>query len=779
MSTPHINALEDEDPLNWSVEAVASWAQTHNFSDIISVFKANDVDGYVLLNHLNHTSLKDELKIESFGRRARILDEIKSLRQRNNITTDNGYGGTSHQSAPAPPAPPAPPTLLQTPLQTPLQPPSSSNQRDHVRPPLWKNRDESSTQIETTPRRLEQHAGGAVVLSDDDAQMLDDVREDVGEYDNDGDTKSGGSGDESLGNDDSETDEEDNEDAYEQEKGDVDSVPATISSTIRALVGLSPATSRGVTAPSSSSLLQVNILQPRRKGELKPVLAEVTTVGGNTVGVDSPINGMAASTNEPQLSSPAPFTAITMPKVNQSVQPASASSQAVVLGINILQPRRKGDPRPTDIDSLALPTPVSIPNIPVSSLGSSLVPTAAHITSPRPPPLSPCPPPSLPFHTLQIKSRSPPSKPHKPRQQQLWQKRYLPSRGVPESALFFSTDPTHTDEFGPEPDDDSTENPTTLLVCRRAKFYAGRIPYLGEHRVVQRRMKTFLFQPAPVVWIEESGGMTMVYKPLRTHAEKLQARRGRRVNPDVIGTGLAKERTWVGGWKWMDDDVPVVVLKVERKEGEEREIFAVIRTTWSKVKPGVVEDEYEEPQGVSATLFADEMLNRLEKRWTRAGADEEYAEGAGLRLDAEGFTEIKPPSDPKDLYYDELPDDFVRELEMEEEQERRSKMSLEERMLEKERLAKAAGKASEYALSTLTNGAIEASMVMDHFRMAGDGDWMNHLSFCVRGISYVFDWLIHVLFALFIIELTREEVKEEIDQWTREFEEKWADKKYV
>lgn len=64
---------------NWSTQQVSGWLKTLNLEDCVEVFEANEIDGLELL-HLTHDTLQLSLKIESLGKRNKILRAVQSLK---------------------------------------------------------------------------------------------------------------------------------------------------------------------------------------------------------------------------------------------------------------------------------------------------------------------------------------------------------------------------------------------------------------------------------------------------------------------------------------------------------------------------------------------------------------------------------------------------------------------------------------------------------------------------------------------------------------------------
>lgn len=64
---------------HWTNDQVLKWLKSLNLEDCVEVFRANEIDGLELL-HLTHDSLQLNLKIESLGKRNKILRGIQSLK---------------------------------------------------------------------------------------------------------------------------------------------------------------------------------------------------------------------------------------------------------------------------------------------------------------------------------------------------------------------------------------------------------------------------------------------------------------------------------------------------------------------------------------------------------------------------------------------------------------------------------------------------------------------------------------------------------------------------
>ncbi|XP_072198622.1 WD repeat, SAM and U-box domain-containing protein 1 isoform X2 [Excalfactoria chinensis] len=79
------NAVENDSKMrtveNWSEDDVSAWLCAQGFTELVGLFKANDIDGKELLN-LTRESLNNELKIESLGLRSKILQKIEELRMK-------------------------------------------------------------------------------------------------------------------------------------------------------------------------------------------------------------------------------------------------------------------------------------------------------------------------------------------------------------------------------------------------------------------------------------------------------------------------------------------------------------------------------------------------------------------------------------------------------------------------------------------------------------------------------------------------------------------------
>lgn len=83
-------------PNEWSIDNVITWLITaFNISDtaVLDAFRDNDIDGHVLLTAVNDAALKDDLKVKSFGKRARILQAINRLKN----DTTNEYETSSSE----------------------------------------------------------------------------------------------------------------------------------------------------------------------------------------------------------------------------------------------------------------------------------------------------------------------------------------------------------------------------------------------------------------------------------------------------------------------------------------------------------------------------------------------------------------------------------------------------------------------------------------------------------------------------------------------------------
>lgn len=64
---------------SWTKEQVSNWLKSLNLDDFVDVFEANEIDGLELL-HLTHDTLQLNLKIESLGKRNKILRGVQSLK---------------------------------------------------------------------------------------------------------------------------------------------------------------------------------------------------------------------------------------------------------------------------------------------------------------------------------------------------------------------------------------------------------------------------------------------------------------------------------------------------------------------------------------------------------------------------------------------------------------------------------------------------------------------------------------------------------------------------
>ncbi|KAM9189403.1 WD repeat, SAM and U-box domain-containing protein 1 isoform 1-T1 [Mergus octosetaceus] len=78
------NTVENESEVavqNWSEDDVSAWLCAQGLTDLVGLFKRNNIDGKELL-HLTKESLTNELKIESLGLRSKILQKIEELRMK-------------------------------------------------------------------------------------------------------------------------------------------------------------------------------------------------------------------------------------------------------------------------------------------------------------------------------------------------------------------------------------------------------------------------------------------------------------------------------------------------------------------------------------------------------------------------------------------------------------------------------------------------------------------------------------------------------------------------
>lgn len=72
----------NHDPRQWDVEQVKQWAiETFPFGQPLACsLNSNDVDGDVLLSHINDETLKNDIGIRSLGQRVKILEKVRDLR---------------------------------------------------------------------------------------------------------------------------------------------------------------------------------------------------------------------------------------------------------------------------------------------------------------------------------------------------------------------------------------------------------------------------------------------------------------------------------------------------------------------------------------------------------------------------------------------------------------------------------------------------------------------------------------------------------------------------
>ncbi|NWX87436.1 WSDU1 protein, partial [Nothoprocta pentlandii] len=78
------NIIQNESKMaveNWSEEDVLAWLHVQGLTDLVGIFKMNNIDGKELLN-LTKESLMNELKIESLGLRSKVLRKIEELRMK-------------------------------------------------------------------------------------------------------------------------------------------------------------------------------------------------------------------------------------------------------------------------------------------------------------------------------------------------------------------------------------------------------------------------------------------------------------------------------------------------------------------------------------------------------------------------------------------------------------------------------------------------------------------------------------------------------------------------
>jgi hypothetical protein len=79
--------METKDPSLWSVNDVHQWAEsTFEFGATLATSLVdNDVDGQVLLEHINDDTLKTDVGVTSLGRRVKIMQKIRELRNRSRV----------------------------------------------------------------------------------------------------------------------------------------------------------------------------------------------------------------------------------------------------------------------------------------------------------------------------------------------------------------------------------------------------------------------------------------------------------------------------------------------------------------------------------------------------------------------------------------------------------------------------------------------------------------------------------------------------------------------
>nr|XP_033802145.1 WD repeat, SAM and U-box domain-containing protein 1 [Geotrypetes seraphini]XP_033802146.1 WD repeat, SAM and U-box domain-containing protein 1 [Geotrypetes seraphini]XP_033802147.1 WD repeat, SAM and U-box domain-containing protein 1 [Geotrypetes seraphini] len=71
---------------DWSEDEVSAWLSTEGLTDLVHIFKVNNIDGKELLN-LTKESLTNDLKIESLGLRNKVLRKTEELKIRLELTS--------------------------------------------------------------------------------------------------------------------------------------------------------------------------------------------------------------------------------------------------------------------------------------------------------------------------------------------------------------------------------------------------------------------------------------------------------------------------------------------------------------------------------------------------------------------------------------------------------------------------------------------------------------------------------------------------------------------
>ncbi|KAF9586000.1 hypothetical protein BGW38_010533 [Lunasporangiospora selenospora] len=92
--------MENTDPSTWNVDSVSGWLKnSFNLPEkTLLLVKENEIDGQVLLGHIDHGALQSVLEIKSFGQRCKILEGITQLQGR--VIASTTSAGTSERRGP-------------------------------------------------------------------------------------------------------------------------------------------------------------------------------------------------------------------------------------------------------------------------------------------------------------------------------------------------------------------------------------------------------------------------------------------------------------------------------------------------------------------------------------------------------------------------------------------------------------------------------------------------------------------------------------------------------